>query len=77
MWWSSMRSIPKVFCLGRGWTPRDELYGIADQSIDPGLRLHKPIGIPELSTLGLMTIEFLKDMTSLRFVSWGIMDRIW
>jgi hypothetical protein len=25
-----------MFCLGRGWTPRDELYGIADQLIDPG-----------------------------------------
>jgi hypothetical protein len=40
-----------MFCWGRGWTPRDELYGITDQSIDPGLGLHKPIGIPELSTL--------------------------
>jgi hypothetical protein len=40
-----------MFCLGRGWTPRDKLYGIADQSIDPSLGLHEPIGILELSTL--------------------------
>jgi hypothetical protein len=39
--------------VGRGWTPRDELYGIADQLIDAGLGLHKPIGIPELSTFDL------------------------
>jgi len=39
-----------MFFLGRGWTPHDELYGIVDQSIDPGLGLHEPIGIPELST---------------------------
>jgi len=38
------------FYVGRGWTPRDELYGIVDQSIDPGLSLHEPIDIPELST---------------------------
>jgi hypothetical protein len=48
-----MCSILKVFCLGRWWTPRDGLYGIADQSIDPGLGLHGPIGIPELSTFDL------------------------
>jgi hypothetical protein len=36
--------------VGREWTPRDGLYGIADQLIDPGLGLHEPIGIPELST---------------------------
>jgi len=42
-----------MFCLGRWWTPRDELYGIVDQSIDPGLSLHEPIGILELSTLDL------------------------
>jgi hypothetical protein len=46
MWWYSMRSIFKVFCLGRRWTPRDELYGIADQSIDPNFGLHELIGIP-------------------------------
>jgi len=40
-----------MFCLGRGWTPRDELYGIVDQSIDLGFSLHEPIGILELSTL--------------------------
>ncbi len=40
-----------MFCLGRGWTPDDELYGIADQSINPGLGLHEPVGIPEVSTL--------------------------
>jgi hypothetical protein len=40
-----------MFCLGRGWTPRDELYGIVDQPIDPDLGLHEPIGILELSTL--------------------------
>ncbi len=42
-----------MFCSGCGWTPRDELYGIADQSIDPGLGLHGPIGIPKLSTFDL------------------------
>ncbi len=40
-----------MFCWGHGWTPRDGLYGIADQSVDPGLDLHGPISIPELSTL--------------------------
>jgi hypothetical protein len=35
---------------GHGWTPCDELYGIADQLIAPGLGLHEQIGIPELST---------------------------
>jgi hypothetical protein len=39
-----------MFCLGRAWTPRDELYGIAQQSIDLGLGLHELIGIPEVST---------------------------
>jgi len=53
MWRFSMHSILKVFCLGRWWTPRDRLYGIADQSIDPGLGLHGPIGILELSTFDL------------------------
>jgi hypothetical protein len=42
-----------MFYLGRGWTPRDELYGIADQSINPDLGLHEPIGILELSTFDL------------------------
>jgi len=42
-----------MFCLGHGWTPRDELYGITDQSIDPGRGLHEPIGILELSTVDL------------------------
>jgi hypothetical protein len=42
-----------MFCLGRGWTPRDELYSIVDHSIDPDLGLHEPIGIPELSTVDL------------------------
>jgi hypothetical protein len=42
-----------MFCLGHGWTPHDELYGIADQLIDPGFGLHEPIGILELSTLDL------------------------
>jgi len=51
MWRSFMRSILLMFCLGCGWTPRDELYGIIDQPIDPDLGLHKPIGILELSTL--------------------------
>jgi hypothetical protein len=36
--------------VGRGCTPRDGLYGIADQLIDPGLGLQGPIGIPELFT---------------------------
>jgi hypothetical protein len=40
-----------MFCLGHGWTPRDGLYGITDQSIDLGLGLHEPISILELSTL--------------------------
>jgi hypothetical protein len=53
MWQSSMHSILKVFCLGRWWTPRDGLYGIADQSIDSSFGLHGPIGIPELSTFDL------------------------
>ncbi len=73
MWRSSMRSILLVFCLGHGWTPPDELYGIADQSIDPGLGLHESISIPELSTLSLMAIDFLKDMIRLRFAPRGIM----
>jgi hypothetical protein len=30
--------------------PRDELYGITDQSIDPDLGLYELIGIPEAST---------------------------
>jgi hypothetical protein len=41
------------FIGGCGWTPRDELYGIIDQSIDPGFSVHEPIGIPELSTFDL------------------------
>jgi hypothetical protein len=45
MWQSS-----DVLLWGPGWTPRDKLYGIANQSIDPDLGLHEPIGIPELST---------------------------
>ncbi len=45
MWRSS-----DVLLGGHGWTPRDELYGIADQLIAPGLGLHEQIGIPELST---------------------------
>jgi hypothetical protein len=65
-----------MFCLGRGWTSRDELYDIADQLIDPGLGLHEPIGILELSTLDFMVIEFSKDVTRLRFVPRGIMDRM-
>ncbi len=40
-----------MFCLGRGWTPHDKLYGIADQSIDSGFGLHEPSGILKLSTL--------------------------
>jgi len=48
-----MRNILKVFCLGHWWTPRDELYDIADQLINPDLGLHGPIGIPELSTFDL------------------------
>jgi hypothetical protein len=53
MWQSSMRSILKVFCLGRWWTPLDRLYGIADRSINPDLGLHRPMGIPELFTFDL------------------------
>jgi hypothetical protein len=40
-----------MFCSGRWWIPRDELYGIAAQSIDPDFGLHEPIGIPKVSTL--------------------------
>ncbi len=39
-----------MFYWGRGWTPRDGLYGIANQLVDLGLDLHGPISIPELST---------------------------
>ncbi len=39
--------------VGRRWTPCDELYGIVDKSIDPGLSLHEPIGIPKLFTFDL------------------------
>jgi hypothetical protein len=46
-------AIFRCFVVRCRWTPRDELYGIVDQSIDPGLALHEPIGIPELSTLNL------------------------
>jgi len=42
-----------MFYSGRGWTPRDELYSIVDQSINSDFGLHKPIGIPELSTFDL------------------------
>jgi hypothetical protein len=42
-----------MFCLGRGWTPRDEPYGITDLSIDPDLGLYKLIGILETSTFDL------------------------
>jgi hypothetical protein len=42
-----------IFCVGRGWTPRDELYGITDQSIDLDLDLYEPIDIPEAFTLTL------------------------
>jgi hypothetical protein len=34
-----------MFCSRSGWTFRDGLYGIANQSIDHGLGLDKPIGI--------------------------------
>jgi hypothetical protein len=51
MWRSSMRRVLQVFCFRRWWTPRDELYGIANQWINPGLGLHEPIGILELFTL--------------------------
>jgi len=40
-----------MFCLRHGWIPHDELYGIIDQSIDPSIGLHEPIGILEVSTL--------------------------
>jgi len=42
-----------MFCLGRGWTPHDELYGIIDQSIDLDLGPYEPIDNPEASTLDL------------------------
>ncbi len=46
-------AIFQCFIVGRGWTPRDELYDIEDQLIDPGFGLYEPIGIPELSTFDL------------------------
>jgi hypothetical protein len=57
-----------MFCLGCGWTPRDELNVITDQSIDPDLGMHKPIGILELSTLDLemcMIPLFITSIVSL------------
>jgi hypothetical protein len=42
-----------MFCSGREWTPRDELYGIANPSIDLDFGLHESIGILKLSTLDL------------------------
>jgi hypothetical protein len=50
--------------VGRGCTPRDGLYGIADQLIDPGLGLHGPIGIPELSTFDLQLCMILTVSSS-------------
>jgi hypothetical protein len=35
---------------------RAELYGIADQSIDPDLGLYEPISIPEASTPNLLIV---------------------
>ncbi len=35
---------------GRGWTPWDESYGLADRSIDLNLSLYEPIGSHEVST---------------------------
>jgi hypothetical protein len=43
-----------MFSSGREWTPRDELYNIANQSIDLNLGLHEPIGILELSTFNCL-----------------------
>jgi len=40
-----------MFCLRRGLTPHDELYGLTYQLIDPDLGLYEPIGIHEVSTL--------------------------
>jgi len=57
-----------MFCSRRGWTPRDELYGITDQLIDLDLVLHKPIGILELSTFDLevcMIPLFITSIVSL------------
>jgi hypothetical protein len=48
-----------IFCVGRGWTSRDELYGIIDESIDPDLSLYEPIGIPETSTFDLQVCMIL------------------
>jgi len=48
---SSVRDNLLMFCLRRGWTPRDELYDITDQLIHPDLGLYEPIGILEVSTL--------------------------
>jgi hypothetical protein len=51
MWGSSVCNILLMFCLGRGWTSRDELYDIVDQLIDSSFGLHELINIPELSIL--------------------------
>jgi hypothetical protein len=50
---------PDVLLWGHGWTPRDKLYGIVDQLIDPSLGLHEPIGIPKLSTFDLQLCMIL------------------
>ncbi len=53
MLWFSVLDILAMFCLGCGSTPRDELYGITDQSIDLDLGLYEPIGICKVSTFDL------------------------
>jgi hypothetical protein len=50
---SFVRNNLLMFCLGRGWTPRDELYGITNESIDPDFGLYEPISIPKASSLDL------------------------
>jgi hypothetical protein len=55
--WSYVRNILMMFCLGRGSTPRDKLYGIIDRLIDIDLGLYEPIGIHEVSTLNLLSVH--------------------
>jgi hypothetical protein len=57
-------TILRCFIVGHGWTPRDELYDIANQWIDPGLGLHEPIRIPELSTFDLQVCMILSTYSS-------------
>jgi len=52
-----------MFSSGHEWTPRDELYNIANQSIDLDLGLHEPIGIFELSTFDCLQHRLCRNPT--------------